>query len=598
MPQTPDPTLPLACLPALLLSAVLALSLEAQSPSASERLSTLCRDYYEAWLRNSPTWATYLGDRRYDDRLPSIGAAARADQAAERAGFAQRAAALDESGLSPAERVTLDILRRTLALHEEEESHRLFEWNVDQMFGPQVWFFEVLNSHPLKTEKNFEDLASRMEAFPGHLEHYVADLKAGLASGRVAPRIAVERVIAQLRAIAATTPETSPLAAAEASLPAGFPAESRARLADRLRRGIGEAVLPAYRRWLAFMEQEYLPASRTAVGLSALPGGAEAYRFLIRKHTTTALTAEDLHRIGQEELAGIHAETAEVARRMGFDGGPLEFLAHLRATKSNFATSREALLEGYRAILAEADAKLPQWFGRLPKARCEVKAIEEYREKDSVAAFYYEPPEDGSRPGFFYANTYDPPSRPLYNMRALTIHEAVPGHHLQIALAKELTDLPDFRRHAGFTAFVEGWALYAERLADEMGLYPDDLSRAGMLTYQAWRASRLVVDTGIHALGWDRAKAIEFMTRNVALSDTEIANEVDRYIIWPGQALAYKVGQREIERLRQHAQERLGSRFDVRRFHDAVLRNGAVPLATLEAIVQDWIAEESGDEGR
>ncbi|HYF00676.1 MAG TPA: DUF885 domain-containing protein, partial [Planctomycetota bacterium] len=335
---------------------------------------------------------------------------------------------------------------------------------------------------------------------------------------------------------------------------------------------------------LRFLEEEYLPKARTRdLGLGALPGGPAAYAFRIRHHTTLPLSAEEIHRIGLEELRSIQAEMKRIA------GGDLpSFFATLKADPKNFFSSREELLSTARRDLEACRAALPKWFGRLPRTDCEVKAIEDYREKDSVAAFYYPPDEKLTRKGIYYANTYQPEKRPRFNLRALTVHEAVPGHHLQIALAMEIEGLPRFRRQAGFTAYVEGWGLYSERLADEMGLYEDDLQRFGMLTYQAWRACRLVVDTGLHALGWTREQAVRFFMDNVALTEAEVLNEVDRYLIWPGQALAYMIGKREILALREEARRRLGGRFDIRAFHDLVLRNGAVPLPTLRRLVEAW----------
>jgi prolyl oligopeptidase len=335
---------------------------------------------------------------------------------------------------------------------------------------------------------------------------------------------------------------------------------------------------------LKYLEDEYQSRARTRdVGLWALPGGAEAYRFRIRLHTTTDLSAEEIHRIGLEELRSIQGEMQKIA------GGDLKpFMDRIKKEPKNFFASREDLLETARRELAKANAKLPAWFKRLPKNECEVKQIEDYRERDCVAAFYYPPDEKLTRKGIFYANTFDATSRPRFNMPALAIHEAVPGHHLQIALALEIEGLPRFRRQAGFTAFVEGWGLYSERLGDEMGLYEDDLARFGMLTYQAWRACRLVVDTGLHAMKWTRQQAIDFFMENVALTETEVLNEIDRYIIWPGQALAYMVGKREILALRDEAKKAMGARFDIREFHDVVLRNGAIPLTTLRRLVRNW----------
>jgi len=532
--------------------------------SAAQDLRSLCDDVWEATLRENPTYATYLGDFRFNDRLQDISDAARARRHRLHEEFRARLAKVDVASLTEQDRVSADILRLQLDQSIEEERHKFWQWDVDQMGGPQADFPQLLNYHPLSDEKGLE---ARFRAFALYMDQYLDNLRAGLRENRVAMRAAVERVIGQLRGLLGTPEEKSPFAAKPSLVPA-----------------VRESVYPAYRKMLRFLEDEYLPKSRARdVGLWALPGGDEAYRFRIRLHTTTDLSAEEIHRIGLEELRSIQEEMKVLAK-----GDLAAFREKLRRDPKNFFSSREDLLETARRELSKADAKLPAWFKRLPRTACEVKAIEDYREKDAVAAFYYQPDEKLTRKGIFYANTYDATSRPRFNMPALAIHEAVPGHHLQIALALEIEGLPRFRRQAGFTAFIEGWGLYSERLGDEMGLYEDDLSRFGMLTYQAWRACRLVVDTGLHAMKWTREQAIQFFKDNLTLTETEVLNEVDRYIIWPGQALAYMIGKREIFALREEANKAMGPRFDVREFHDVVLRNGAIPLSTLRQLVHEW----------
>lgn len=532
--------------------------------TAARELRSICDDSWEATLRENPTYATYLGDFRYNDRLADISEAGRARRRGLHEGFLARLRALNLASLDENDRVTADILRLQLEQALEEDRHKFWQWDVDQMNGPQVDFPQLLNFHPITDLKGLE---ARFRAFPTWMDQYLDNLRAGVGDGRVAMRVAVERVIGQLKGLLGTPVEKSPFAAKPELVPA-----------------IRDSVYPAYRRMLAYLEEEYLPKARIRdVGLWALPGGSEAYAFRIRFHTTTDLTAEEIHRIGLEELRGIQDEMRKIAK-----GELKPFMDRIKKDPKNFFATREDLLDSARRELAKANAKLPQWFKRLPRNECEVKAIEDYRERDCVAAFYYPPDEKLTRKGIFYANTFDAASRPRFNMPALAIHEAVPGHHLQIALALEIEGLPRFRRQASFTAFVEGWGLYSERLGDEMGLYEDDLARFGMLTYQAWRACRLVVDTGLHALRWSRQQAIDFFMENVALTETEVLNEVDRYIIWPGQALAYMVGKREILALRDEARKAMGPRFDIREFHDVVLRNGAIPLTTLRRIVREW----------
>ena len=559
----------------------------------SSTLTSAGDEYWQWVLRTEPTWATYLADPRYNDQLPRIGPSDVERQLSELRALQEKTRGIDAGGLDAAGRVTLGILGHLIASQIQEREHKFHQWNVDQMFGPQVWLLELLNYHPFKIEKDVLDLIVRFQAFPRYIDEHLMNLRQGLEEGRVAPRIAVSRVVGQLESLLATPPEKSPLALALDKRPA-----SAAGLDARLLGSIKEAVYPAYAKYLEFLKTDYSARAREEVGVWSTAGGEAAYAFRVRHHTTTTLSPDELHEIGRQELRSILAEMEAIARKLGHGGDVKSFFAKLMADRANFWASREEILGHFERILAKCRAALPKAFGRLPRTECVVKSIEEYREKDCVAAFYYQPPEDLSRPGIFYANTYQPQSRLKCNNAALTAHEAVPGHHLQIALSVEMTGLPPFRRHGMFTAFVEGWALYTERLADELGLYEDDLERFGMLTYQAWRACRLVVDTGIHAKRWTRQQAIDFFKSNIALGDPEIVNEVDRYIIWPGQALAYKVGQREISRLRGEATRALGARFDLRAFHDEILRHGALPLTTLGEVVKDWVAraESSGRE--
>ena len=533
--------------------------------TAAQDLKAICDDSWEAALRENPTYATYLGDFRYNEKLSDISETGRARRRKLNEEFLERLGRVDLAALDENDRVTADILRLQLGQSLEEEKHKFWQWDVDQMGGPQADFPQLINFHPHGDEKGLD---ARFRAFSTYMDQYLDNLRDGVRENRIAMRGAVERVIGQLKGLLATPEEKSPFAVKPSLVPS-----------------IRDSVYPAYRRMLAYLETEYLPKSRAKdVGLWALPGGADAYRFRIKLHTTTDLTAEQIHQIGLDELRGIRDEMKAIAK-----GDLKAFLEKAKQDPKNFFASREDLLETARRELTKANAQLPKWFKRLPKNECEVKAIEDYREKDSVAAFYYQPDEKLTRKGIFYANTYDATNRPRFNMPALAVHEAVPGHHHQIALALEIPGLPRFRRQAGFTAFIEGWGLYSERLGDEMGLYDDDLSRFGMLTYQAWRACRLVVDTGLHAMKWTREQAIAFFQENLALTETEVLNEVDRYIIWPGQALAYMVGKREILALREEARKAMGPRFDIREFHDVVLRNGAIPLGTLRRLVHEWM---------
>ena len=544
----------------------------------SAALRQLADEYWEGVLRRVPTLATFLGDYRYNDRLPDIGPDGRAEERADLQGIEERLEILDVEQLELEDRISASMLRLSLMAGLEALRLRLDEMAVDQMDGPQVWLPELLNWHPTDTQEHVDQLIARYRAFPRLMDQYLDNLGDGISDGRTSPSIAVARVIAQLEALLATPVEDSPLS--------GRGRLQSPELGKSLPQVVSESVTPAYRRLLVFLKD--YPA-RQEPGIWAVTDGAEIYALLARQHTTTELTPQELHAIGHEELEHIHDEMRAIMRDLGDgDSSIREFTETLTRDPNNLPTSREEILKASERLLEKAQAALPRAFGKLPRIPCVVKPVEEFRERDAPAAYYFQPAADGSRPGTFYVNTFEPSARPRHTLPALAFHEGVPGHHLQIALGQEAQGLPAFRRlSAGWlaNAFVEGWALYTERLADELGLYPDQRARFGMLGYQAWRACRLVVDTGIHDQRWSRQRAIDFFFDNVGLTERETVNEVDRYIVWPGQALAYKVGQREIERARWDLQRQQGERFDLRVFHDALLGHAAVPLSTLRLIV-------------
>lgn len=548
-------------------------------------LHRLADEFWEMVLRRNPTVATFYGDYRYNDRLPDISPRARAEEQTELQDILARVNQIPTDALSAEDRVSWHMLGLACEDGLAALRLRLDELAVDQMEGPQVWLPALLNWHPVDTAEHVDQLVARYHGFGDtYIDQYLDHLENGAREGRTAPVIAVERVIGQLEALLAQAPADSPLAAPARSLP-----DEQAR---PLLQAVETRLYPAYQRMLDYLRPYLEQHARKEPGIWAVSDGDAIYAFLTRHHTTTELTPEELHQVGLDELAGIHAEMRAIMAALG-DGRATvrEFTEKLTADTSNLPRSREEIVLEAERVLELATASLPSAFGRLPRTPCIVKPIEEYREKDAPPAFYYQPSEDGSRPGVFYVNTYQPETRPRHTVPALVFHEGVPGHHLQIALAQEQQGLPRFRRlGSGFssTAYVEGWALYTERLAEEMGLYADDLARFGMLGYQAWRACRLVVDTGIHALRWDRQRAIDFFLDNVGLTLPETVNEVDRYIIWPGQALAYKTGQREIESIRRDLSSTLGSAFDLRAFHDELLSHGPVPLSTLRKSMSDW----------
>jgi uncharacterized protein (DUF885 family) len=544
-------------------------------------LGNLAQDYWEGVLRRNPTVATFYGDYRYNDRLSDVGPAGRAAEEADLQAVLTRLEALRETPFEANDRVTWDMLRLAVQASLDALRLRLDELGVDQMDGPQVWLPELPNWHPTDTAEHVEQLITRYRSFDAYIDQYLDNLRDGARDGRTAPTIAVERVIAQLDALLAISPAESAMAAPASTQPAD--------LADRLTRVVVEAVYPAFARMRAFLNEYLAEHARRDPGVWSVTDGPEIYALLARQHTTTELTPDELHQMGLDDLGHIHQEMrAIISQRGAGDVSMREFTETLTRDPANLPTSREQIVKIAERLLAQAQAALPRAFGRLPRMGIGVKAVEDYREQDAPPAYYFQGSADGSRPAAFYVNTFDPPSRPLHTLPALAFHEGVPGHHLQIALAQETTGLPAFRRlSAGWlaNAFVEGWGLYSERLADELGLYADELARFGMLGYQAWRACRLVVDTGLHHRRWSRQRAIEFFYDNVGLTERETANEVDRYIVWPGQALAYRVGQREIEAVRAEQQQRLGQAFDLRAFHDALLSHAAVPLSTMRVLM-------------
>lgn len=537
------------------------------------KLDQVLNRFWDWTLKNNPTCATFVGDKRFNHLLPEISQSAIEQRRKELKDFQAEHGLIDKSKLTGEDFISWDTLGLKIEQSLKMIDYKFYEWELDQISGPQLELFEIINFQPMKDQKDLDDLLNRYKLYPKYIEDYISNLRVGSKQGKVAPKIAHERIIDQLKALLSVNATESPLYT---------PAKQFQSEAAKVKKHIEDYVYPALKNFQAFLTQEY--KSREEVGISAIKDGKAAYEFLCNVHTTTSLKPQEIHEIGLSELASIHSEMKTISKTEDIKG----FNERIKNDPSNFLKTKEELIAGFEKYLDKCNKKLPQFFGRLPKAKCIVKPIEEYREKDSPAAFYYSPDQDFTRPGIFYANAYKPELRPKYNMAALTVHEAVPGHHLQIALALEITGLPKFRKHSHFTAFTEGWGLYSERLGDEMGMYEDDLSRYGMLTYQAWRAVRLVVDTGMHYLGWSRDKAIKFFQDNLSITEPEVIAEINRYIIWPGQALAYKIGQQEIERLRKECSKRLGSRFDIRSFHDELLCHGSIPLSTLAKIMTSW----------
>ena len=556
-----------------------------------DELNAIYRDYWEYFLETHPTEATYLGDYRYNDRLDDLSEEAYFAEIDRYRDYLRRLEAYDPAGLVGQDRLNYVLFKRLLELEVEGSRFNPQLMPVSQQGGPHISFPQIVSYHPFRTVKDYDDYIARLNAFPAQIGDVIADMARGMETGLVRSRIVMEEVVPQVEALIVDDPDKSPLYEPLSRFPEGIDEAERARIRGEVERAIMESVVPAYQDLLVFLGDRYIHACREEVGIWALPDGEERYRFEIRRYTTTEMTPREIHEVGLREIDRIRDEMESIREEVGFPGGLSDFIESLRSDPRFYYSSPADLMEGFRTILRTMDEKMPLLFGHLPKAAYDLKEIEPYRAPAAPAAYYYAPPEDGSRPGYFYVNTYRPDSRPKYTMEALAYHEAVPGHHLQIALAQELDSLPDFRQHQGFTVFVEGWGLYAEGLPAEVGLYEDPYSRFGRLTFDAWRASRLVVDTGIHALRWDRRKAIDFVSGKTALSDHDIEAEIDRYIAWPGQALAYKIGELKIRELRERAEDRLGEDFDIREFHDVLLRNGSVPLDVLEEEVDGWLED-------
>jgi uncharacterized protein (DUF885 family) len=570
----------------------LAAFLAAAPAGEGARLRTLLDEAWQERLREDPLLASAVGDRRYGDRLPGMAREDLDRRAASWRRTLTRLEAIDRSHLAPADRINRDMFERELK--EALAEHEFGTWrqpiNADSGFHTE--FARLPHNVPLATTADYDAYLSRLRAFPVYARQQVALMREGLRAGFTMPRVTLEGYEGTARAHVVAEPEKSVFHGPLAAFPPGVPEGEH----PRLRAAGREAVLAAvsgYRELLDFLVREYVPGARTTLGASELPRGREYYAHLVRKFTTLEVTPEEVHRTGLAEVERIQAEMREVVRQTGFAGDFPAFLEHLRTDPRFYAKTPEELLREASWIAKRMDGQLPALFGRLPRVPYTVEPVPADIAPKYTGGRYVEPPIGGTRPGIYWVNTYALESRPFYTLEALTLHEAVPGHHLQIALQQELEGLPEFRRVSGSTAFVEGWALYAERLGLEAGFYKDPYRNFGRLTYEMWRACRLVVDTGLHSMGWSREQALEYMAARTALSRHEVRTETDRYISWPGQALAYKMGELRIRALRKEAEERLGPRFDRRRFHDTVLANGPVPLSVLEEEVRRWIAEEA-----
>jgi uncharacterized protein (DUF885 family) len=584
---------------ALLVGLFATTGVHADKPGAPTRdaavaLRTLIDAEWERTLRDNPLAATYFGDTRYNDRWPDLSLKAIETGAATDRAVLARIEAIDRSLLGPREQLDYDLFKREYALRVERFRFKEHLIPLNPRGGVQT-ASEIVEQLQFKTAKDYADWVKRLETFAPYVDQTMVLMRQGLRERRTHPKVIMTRISGQLAEQLVADPVKSAFYAPFTSLPDSLPLAERQALQARARKAVAEGVLPALKRFQKFYDNEYLPRCREAIGASALPEGRDYYAFTARFFTTTDLTPDQIHDIGLKEVARLRGEMDQIIRQVGFKGSFQDFLKHLRTDPKFYFTDPQDLFDAYALTAKKIDPELVKLFGVLPRTPYGVRPIPDVIAPHTYTAYYQGAAVDGTRAGYFYVNLYKLDQRPKYEIEALTIHEAVPGHHLQIALANELGEVPQFRRTMDVTAFVEGWALYAESLGEAMGLYQDPYSKFGALTYDMWRAVRLVVDTGMHHKGWSRDEAIRFFRENAAKSEHDIVNEIDRYISWPGQALGYKIGQLKIKELRARAERELGERFDVRGFHDTVLGQGPVPLDVLERTVDAWIAARKAD---
>jgi uncharacterized protein (DUF885 family) len=556
----------------------------------SSELKGLLDDAWEFGLRESPTFATRTGDHRFNDKLSRESIADQKRRLATQRALLARWNAIDRTMLHRPDRINYDIFGRILRDDITESDFQMYLIPISNRWGFHISFPELPQQVPLNTAKDYENYTARLREFSRLTDENIELLRAGIKKGLVLPSVVLEGYKDSITAHIVEDPTDSLLYTPFNEFPDRVPEQQHERLAAAGGAAIAEHVVPSYQQFLRFMQDEYVPNCRGSIAASALPNGREYYRHRVRLFTTLDITPDEVHETGQREVKRIRAEMDEIIKRVGFDGDFAAFVEHLRNERRFYAETPEQLMKETALVLKKMDGQLPKLFKTLPRTPYGIREIPAYIAPKTTTAYYQQPAGDGSRAGFYYVNTYNLKSRPLYGIEALSLHEAVPGHHLQLALQQELTDIPAFRRFSPITAFIEGWALYAERLGLEVGFYEDPYSDFGRLTYENWRACRLVVDTGMHYFGWTRKQAIDFMANNTALSMHNIEAEVDRYISWPGQALAYKTGELKIRALRAKAETELGDAFDIREFHEVVLGSGAIPLSVLEDNVNEYIA--------
>jgi uncharacterized protein (DUF885 family) len=571
------------------------IAVPAATRDAGTELHALFERYFEDQLRLNPLLATYIGDHRYDDSLPnSIGPEYRAEVKALNDRYLAEARAIDPARLSPADRISWDIFVRESERTRAAERFPSYLLPLNQA-GSLLTTMPALgsgsNAQPFVTIEDYEAWLKRLDGLVVWIDQSIANMRLGMARGVVQPRPVMEKVLPQVEAMIVAAPADSLYFAPVRKFPPTVPAADHERLRDAYAAAIRDHLVPAYRRLRDFVRDEYLPKTRQSVAWSALPDGEAWYAFQVAEHTTTNMTPDEIHQLGLAEVARILGEMDKVRQATGFKGDLPGFFGYLETDPRFYFTKGEDLLQGYRDIKLRVDAALPKLFSVFPKADYEVREVEAFRAQAAAGAYYQAPSADGSRPGIFYVNTYNLKAQPKFGMETLSLHEASPGHHFQTAIQQELENLPRFRRFGSdYTAYVEGWALYAEFLGRELGLFTDPYQWFGRLNDEQLRAMRLVVDTGLHTKGWTREQAIRYMLDNSTMAESDVVSEVERYVAWPGQALGYKVGDLALQALRRRAEAALGPQFDLRDFHREVLSDGGVPMDVLEAKIERWIA--------
>ncbi len=560
--------------------------------SETEKLHAVFAEHWDREMRESPIWASLMGDRRFNDQWEDLSEEGRQRRRAGVVAALDDVQSIDRELLPEAEQANYDLFRYRYQDRVERQQFEMDLIPISQRGGIQT-LDDMANRIRMETMQDYLDWIARLNKFDQLTQQTIALMQRGVEKGIVPPSITMQRIPGQIARQVVEDPEASLFYKPFKNLPDRFTSEEKSQVQSAARQAIAEKVIPSFVRLRDYFENEYLPACSESIAAADLPDGKAYYEYLVRHFTTTDLTPDEIHELGLAEVKRNRREMQEIIEQLQFEGSFQDFIHYLRTDPRFYYETPLELFEGYLAVSKRLDPHIPKLFTRLPRMPYGVKKIPDSVAADTTTAYYTRPAADGSRAGYFYVNLYKPETRPKYEMEVLAVHEAVPGHHLQIALQQELEGLPDFRRFSGNTVFIEGWGLYSERLGYDMGLYTDPYSRFGQLTYDMWRAVRLVVDTGMHYKGWSRQQAIDFFKENAAKTELDIINEIDRYIDWPGQALAYKVGQLKILELRARAEKALGSQFDLRHFHDKVLEAGSIPLFMLEANVDAWIASQS-----